>query len=150
MMSPKNRRLEFLNNSRAHLQTRQGFFHPLRHRQAGACKPQSSHGPYNPATGEANKIPAKKVVTFHIAKATKDAILLVHGREVFRLAVTTSASAIILMQCHPSWDSSPSDADIRVTRDLIRAGQILKIEVLDHVIMGHGNFSSLKALGYFL
>ncbi|MGO8838231.1 MAG: JAB domain-containing protein [Limisphaerales bacterium] len=36
-----------------------------------------------------------------------------------------------------------------MTRDLIRAGQILKIEVLDHVIMGSGNFSSLKALGYF-
>jgi DNA repair protein RadC len=37
-----------------------------------------------------------------------------------------------------------------VTRDLVRAGQILKIEVLDHVIMGQGNFSSLKSLGYFL
>jgi DNA repair protein RadC len=53
------------------------------------------------------------------------------------------------MHCHPSGDSSPSQADIKVTRDLIRAGQILKIEVLDHVIMGQGNFSSLKALGHF-
>ena len=61
--------------------------------------------------------------------------LLVHSREVFRLAVTTAASAIILMHCHPSGDSSPSAADIKVTRDLVRAGQILKIEVLDHVIM---------------
>ena len=74
--------------------------------------------------------------------------LLVHPREVFRLAVTTAASALVLMHCHPSGDSSPSQADINVTRDLVRAGQILKIEVLDHVIMGHGNFSSLKSLGY--
>lgn len=76
--------------------------------------------------------------------------LLVHSREVFRLAVTTAAHAPILMHCHPSGDSSPSQADIKVTRDLVRAGQILKIDVLDHLIMGHGNFSSLKSLGYFL
>jgi DNA repair protein RadC len=75
--------------------------------------------------------------------------LLVHSREVFRLAVTTAAHALIIMHCHPSGDSTPSDADIKVTRDLIRAGQLLKIEVLDHVIVGAGNFSSLKALGYF-
>lgn len=75
--------------------------------------------------------------------------LLVHSREVFRLAVTTAAHALILMHCHPSGDSSPSDADIKVTRDLIRAGQLLKIEVLDHVIVGHGNFSSLRSLGHF-
>jgi DNA repair protein RadC len=75
--------------------------------------------------------------------------LLVHSREVFRLAVLTAAHALILMHNHPSGESSPSQADIKVTRDLIRAGQILKIEVLDHVIVGHGNFSSLKALGHF-
>jgi hypothetical protein len=62
--------------------------------------------------------------------------LLVHPREVFRLAVATAANALVLMHCHPSGESSPSEADIKVTRDLIRAGQILKIEVLDHVIMG--------------
>ena len=43
----------------------------------------------------------------------------------------------------------PSEADIKVTRDLIRAGQLLKIEVLDHVILGVGRHSSLRALGYF-
>jgi DNA repair protein RadC len=75
--------------------------------------------------------------------------LLVHAREVFRLAIMTAANALIVMHCHPSGDSSPSDADVKVTRDLIRAGQLLKIEVLDHVIVGSGNFSSLKALGFF-
>ena len=49
-----------------------------------------------------------------------------------------------------SGESTPSEADIKVTRDLIRAGQLLKIEVLDHVIIGAApNFCSLRALGYF-
>jgi hypothetical protein len=82
-----------------------------------------------------------------VSIGTQDTIL-VHPREVFRLAVTTAASAIILMHNHPSGESQPSDADIKVTRDLIRAGQILKIEVLDHVVMGAGNRSSLRELGY--
>ena len=52
-------------------------------------------------------------------------------------------------------DPTPSDADIKVTRDLIRAGQLMKIEVLDHVILGRAtvdrpkDFSSLRELGYF-
>lgn len=75
--------------------------------------------------------------------------LLVHPREVFRLAIVTAASALIVMHNHPSGESSPSEADIKVTRDLIRAGQLLKIELLDHVIIGHGNFTSLRANGYF-
>ena len=75
--------------------------------------------------------------------------LLVHPREVFRLAVMTSASAIVLMHNHPSGEAAPSDADIKVTRDLIRAGQLLKIEVLDHVIVGNPARSSLRELGYF-
>jgi DNA repair protein RadC len=75
--------------------------------------------------------------------------LLVHPREVFRLAIMTAASALIVMHNHPSGESTPSEADIKVTRDLIRAGQLLKLELLDHVIVGHGNFSSLRNLGYF-
>lgn len=75
--------------------------------------------------------------------------VLVHPRETFRAAVIASAHAVILMHNHPSGDSSPSEADIRVTRDLIRAGQILKIEVLDHVIVGHSTHHSLRELGYF-
>lgn len=75
--------------------------------------------------------------------------LLVHAREVFRLAIMASAAAIVLVHNHPSGEPTPSEADIRVTRDLIRAGQILKIEVLDHLIMGEGKYLSLKSLGYF-
>jgi DNA repair protein RadC len=80
--------------------------------------------------------------------------LLVHPREVFRAAIAANAAAIILIHNHPSGDPTPSEADIKVTRDLIRAGQLLKIEVLDHVIMGRAedgqkDYTSLRELGYF-
>ncbi len=83
-----------------------------------------------------------------VSIGTMDTIL-VHPREVFRVAIVTAASAVIVMHNHPSGESSPSEADIKVTRDLIRAGQLLKMEVLDHVIVGNGNFTSLRGLGYF-
>ena len=75
--------------------------------------------------------------------------LLVHPREVFRGAVIASAAAVILMHNHPSGDPTPSEADIKITRDLIRAGQLMKIEVLDHVIMGTPGRSSLRESGFF-
>ncbi len=81
--------------------------------------------------------------------------ILVHPREVFRAAIAANAAAIVLIHNHPSGDPTPSDADIRVTRDLIRAGQLLKIEVVDHIIIGHAtaertkDYSSLRELGYF-
>jgi DNA repair protein RadC len=81
--------------------------------------------------------------------------LLVHPREVFKCAISANASAIVLAHNHPSGDPTPSEADIKVTRDLIRAGQLLKIEVLDHVILGRAtasrtkDYSSLRELGYF-
>ncbi len=72
----------------------------------------------------------------------------VHPREVFRPAIVAAGSAIILAHNHPSLDPTPSDADLRVTKDLVRAGQLLKIEILDHVIIG-STFTSLRSLGYF-
>ena len=75
--------------------------------------------------------------------------LLVHPREVFRPAIVAATSAVVLLHNHPSGDATPSEADVRVTRDLIRAGQLLKIEVLDHVIIGNGQRCSLRELGYF-
>lgn len=75
--------------------------------------------------------------------------LLIHPREVFRLAIVTSASALVVLHNHPSGDPTPSDADIKITRELIRAGQLLKIELLDHVIVGNPLHTSLRELGYF-
>jgi DNA repair protein RadC len=89
-----------------------------------------------------------------ISDGTLDTIL-VHPREVFKPAIAAGAAAIVLLHNHPSGDPTPSEADIKVTRDLIRAGQLLKIEVLDHVILGRAtperpkDFCSLRELGYF-
>ena len=81
--------------------------------------------------------------------------ILVHPREVFRAAIVANAAGIVLVHNHPSGDPTPSEADIKVTRDLIRAGQLLKIDVVDHVIIGRAtaerakDYSSLRELGYF-
>lgn len=81
--------------------------------------------------------------------------LLVHPREVFRAAIAANAAGILLVHNHPSGDPAPSEADIKTTRELIRAGQLLKIEVVDHVIIGRASadrakdYSSLRELGYF-
>ena len=83
-----------------------------------------------------------------VAHGTLDTIL-VHPREVFRAAITAGAAAVVLAHNHPSGEATPSEADIKVTRDLIRAGQLLKIDVVDHVIMGNGQRASLRELGYF-
>lgn len=89
-----------------------------------------------------------------ISQGTLDAIH-VHAREVFKHAISANAAAIVLVHNHPSGDPTPSEADIKVTRDLIRAGQLLKIDVLDHVILGRKttererDYASLRELGYF-
>ena len=89
-----------------------------------------------------------------ISQGTLDT-LLVHPREVFASAITRRAAAIILAHSHPSGDPTPSEADIKVTRDLIRAGQLLRIEVLDHVILGRRteqrpkDYFSLREGGFF-
>ena len=79
----------------------------------------------------------------------------VHAREVFRPVIVAAGSAVVLAHSHPSGDPTPSEADIKVTRDLIRAGQLLKIEVVDHIIVGLPaperpvGWVSLRTLGYF-
>jgi DNA repair protein RadC len=83
-----------------------------------------------------------------ITHGTMDTIL-VHPREVFRVAIVAAAAAIVIMHNHPSGDSTPSESDIKVTRDMIRAGQLLKIDVIDHVIIGSERHLSLRELGYF-
>ena len=75
--------------------------------------------------------------------------------EIFRPVIVAAGSACILVHNHPSGDPTPSEGDIKVTRDLIRAGQLLKIEVLDHVILGRRtderprDYVSLREMGFF-
>ena len=73
---------------------------------------------------------------------------LVHPREVFKPAILCNASSIILAHNHPSGDPSPSFEDQRVTKRIKEAGDLLGIEVLDHVVVGEqGRFCSLKERG---
>lgn len=94
-----------------------------------------------------------KLIDRHlISLGTVDACL-VHPREVFRRAVMDAATAVVLAHNHPSGDSTPSREDIKLTRQLIDAGRILDIEVLDHVVIGSPNdrnpagFTSLRESG---
>lgn len=70
-----------------------------------------------------------------ISQGTVDT-LLIHPREVFRHAVSANATGVILAHNHPSGDPTPSSADLSATGDIVRAGHVLKIDVMDHVIIG--------------
>jgi DNA repair protein RadC len=71
----------------------------------------------------------------------------VYIREVMRRALDCHATALIIVHNHPSGDPSPSQQDIRLTRDLIEAGRHLRINIHDHIIIGRKGHSSLRALG---
>jgi DNA repair protein RadC len=73
----------------------------------------------------------------------------VYPREVMRLALELSASAVILVHNHPSGDPTPSAADIDMTRQVVEAGRPLKIAVHDHLVVGREGVASFKALGLF-
>ncbi|HSG17895.1 MAG TPA: DNA repair protein RadC [Anaerolineae bacterium] len=67
--------------------------------------------------------------------------------ELFRHAIKENAAAMIVAHNHPSGDPSPSPEDVSVTRQIVSAGQLLDVEVLDHLVIGHGRYVSLKERG---
>jgi len=79
-----------------------------------------------------------------IAKAS-----IVHPREVFKEAISASAASVIFAHNHPSGDPEASEDDIELTKRLAKAGEIVGIEVLDHIIIGDKNYLSLKRQGLF-
>lgn len=72
---------------------------------------------------------------------------LVHPREIFKVALLCNASAVILAHNHPSGNPTPSHEDIDITNRLKKAGEILGIEVLDHIIIGDNTWTSFKEKG---
>lgn len=72
---------------------------------------------------------------------------IVHPREVFRAAIKCSSASIVCAHNHPSGDPTPSPEDISITSRLVEAGHVIGIEVIDHVIIGDGNYISLKEQG---
>lgn len=72
---------------------------------------------------------------------------IVHPREVFKEVISASAAAVIFVHNHPSGDTIASDDDIRITQRLFEVGEIVGIEVLDHIIIGGSAFLSMKREG---
>ncbi len=83
------------------------------------------------ALNRRNRMVGRMMVTLGIVDSC-----LVHPREVFRGAIMINACAIVLVHNHPSGDTSPSAEDVRITNQLIDAGKIVDIKVMDHVIIG--------------
>lgn len=72
---------------------------------------------------------------------------IVHPREVFRSAIKCSSASVVCAHNHPSGDPTPSTEDIRMTQRLCEAGEIVGIDVLDHIVIGDGKYISLKEQG---
>ena len=91
-----------------------------------------------------NRVIDRHLVTVGLANAS-----LAHPREVFRPALLDGAAAVIISHNHPSGDPAPSAEDIKITRQLVEAGKILDVPVLDHVVIGRGErpFMSLREAG---
>ncbi len=74
--------------------------------------------------------------------------IMVRPAEIFRQAIRINAPAIVIVHTHPSGDPQPSPQDVTITKEIVKAGQTLGIEVLDHLILGAGKqFVSLKERG---
>jgi len=87
-----------------------------------------------------NQVTALEIVSTGSLNAS-----LVHPREVFKAAILNNAASVILAHNHPSGDTTPSREDIELTRRLVQAGDILGIDVFDHIIVGPDDeFSSMK------
>ena len=71
----------------------------------------------------------------------------VYPREVVKLALLLGACAVIFSHNHPSGDPAPSPEDVKVTEQLVQAGKLLDIDVLDHLVIGGMRFVSLKERG---
>jgi len=89
-----------------------------------------------------NRIIEEELVSVGILDAS-----LIHAREVFSPAIKASCRSVILVHNHPSGDCEPSDADKEVTKLLFDAGDILGINVIDHIIIGMNGYSSMKEKG---
>lgn len=85
----------------------------------------------------------KKVVEVSVGSLNAS---IVHPRELFREAIAVSAASVVVAHGHPSGDPTPSGADIQLTRRLVKAGDVLGIEVLDHVVVGGDEHASLRDL----
>lgn len=91
-----------------------------------------------------NKVISKDLIS--IGTVNQNSVYL---REIFRTAITKNAVSIILVHSHPSSDTTPSTEDLKMTQDAAKAGKLLDIPLVDHVIIGDNTFKSIKELNVF-
>ncbi len=89
-----------------------------------------------------NHVVAANVVSVGVINAS-----LIHPREVFKVALLCNASRVVIAHNHPSGDPTPSSEDMIITENLAKAGEILGVEVLDHIIIGNKAWLSMKERG---
>lgn len=87
-----------------------------------------------------------KIVTVSIGSLNAS---IVHPREILKPAISVSAASIILVHNHPTGDPSPSREDVEFTKRFAKCGELIGIQLLDHVIIGSGRYQSLKESGVF-
>ena len=95
--------------------------------------------------GVSNKKQIKYIDLTHLGTLNQS---IVHPRDVFRQAITFGVNSIIVGHNHPSGDPEPSANDYEITEKLKKSGEILEIECLDHIIIGHGFFYSFSCNDY--
>ncbi len=85
-----------------------------------------------------------QVINMNIVSMGTLNLSLVHPREVFKSAILSNAAGILLLHNHPSGECMPSDCDIKITKRLVECGNLMGIQVEDHVIVGHGSYYSFR------
>ena len=85
-----------------------------------------------------------EVISYEVVSIGTLNLSLAHPREIFKAAILSNAASIIICHNHPSGDCSPSKEDMELTKRIYKAGKILGIELLDHVIFGASNYYSFK------
>jgi len=85
-----------------------------------------------------------QIISFEVVSTGSLTSSLVHPREVYKGAILSNAASVIFMHNHPSGDPEPSNDDMEITRRLEKAGNILGIDVLDHIIVASGGFYSFR------
>jgi len=88
-----------------------------------------------------------RLIRTHLLSVGSADASLVHPREVFREAALAAASAIVLFHNHPSGDATATAADYLVTRRLVAAGELMGIEVIDHLVLADNTYYSFKEAG---
>src|SRR6185369_694096 len=83
-----------------------------------------------------------KLLGFHVVSVGSLTASVVHPREVFKVAILGNAAALILLHNHPSGDATPSAEDLQITQRLQEVGEVIGIKVVDHIIIGEGQYVS--------